>query len=184
MGMEACVENYARGIASAVRYWSGVATDVREVANILVLNAECDQMDGGSAASETFWPRQFRGQRLTLRRPKQFPHLLGSEHRDKTDSVHGNSNNGTPTPALWPARLPAQTADLVIPQRAKAGDLIRTCVFGQHLDVQVPQGAVGGQLLQLQHTEGVVTAVLLAATALSMTATAAATAVSPSPVHV
>jgi len=179
--MEACVENYSRGIASAVRHWSGVATDIREVANIQVLNAECDQMDGGSTMSETYWPRQFKGQRLTIRREKQFPHLLGSEHRDKMDSVHRNSNNGTPTSLPWLVRLPTQTADLVIPQCAKVGDLIRTHVFGQNLDVQVPRGAVGGQLLQLQHTEGVVTAVLLAATALSITATASATAVPPSP---
>jgi len=179
--MEACVENYARGIASAVKHWSGVATDIREVTNIQVLNAECNQMDGGSATSETFWPRQFRGQRLTIRRPKQLPHLLVSEHCNKMDIAHSNSNKGTPSSP--PVRLPAQTADLVIPHCAKAGDLIRTRVFGQNLDVQVPSGAVGGQLLQLQHTEGVVT-VLLAATTLSMTAAAAATAAQPSPGHV
>lgn len=127
--MEMCCENYARAIAFAARFWAGaepsVTAAVRVLPDIVALDAVCDQMDGGNAAHESFWPRPFLGQQIQLKQqPRQLPHLLPPH------------------------------ADVALPQGAKAGQVIATSAFGiDDLRVKVPADAIAGQLLRLRIIE-------------------------------
>lgn len=126
--LEKCCENYAKAIAFAIRFWSGVKQSVavvRVLPDIAQLEAVCDQMDGGNAAHESYWPRPFLGQQIQLkRRPKQLPYLLPPH------------------------------ADLAVPHGAKPGQVISAQAFGlDDLRVKVPADAVAGQLLRLRIIE-------------------------------
>lgn len=145
--MRACAENYAKGIALAARVWAGAVDppSIRILSNLNRLNGACDQMDGGSAGSEGFWPRRFRGQQIALRKPVTLPKLL-----------------------------PPQV-DVQVPEGARQGDILMTQAFGmKDIRLSVPEGAVVGQLMRLRLVEGAVSATLVAMAAATATATAAA----------
>ena len=67
-----------------------------------------------------------------------------------------------------------RVAHVEIPVGASPGVWLATKAFGQEIRFQVPQGAVGGQRLQLSDVDGVVTVALLTCLAATATATAAA----------
>lgn len=152
--MKLCAENYARAVAFASRVWAGVGnrSEVRILSDQSRLNGACDQMDGGSAGSEGFWPRRFRGQQIALRKPVALPKLL-----------------------------PPQV-DIKVPEGARQGDILITEAFGRKdIRLTVPEGAVVGQLMRLRFVEGAVSATLVAVAAAAATTDPAAALGPPTP---
>eukprot|EP00928_Gymnodinium_smaydae_P071983 TRINITY_DN5543_c0_g1_i2.p1 TRINITY_DN5543_c0_g1~~TRINITY_DN5543_c0_g1_i2.p1 ORF type:complete len:527 (-),score=67.49 TRINITY_DN5543_c0_g1_i2:377-1957(-) len=64
--MQKVAENYSRAIASVIRIWAGVLCPY-VAPSLDALVGSCEQMDGGSTAWESYWPRRFFGQRMPLR---------------------------------------------------------------------------------------------------------------------
>lgn len=77
------------------------------------------------------------------------------------------------------ARASAKIADLELPMDVSPGTWLGTQAFGKEVRFQVPQGAVGGQHLQLSELGGVVTVAVFAA-AVTSAATVAAAAMAAS----
>lgn len=189
--MEANVENYARGIGLATQYWaSGFRqVDASLVANVSHLRDLVNEMDGGCTSRETYWPRGFRGQRISIRRPPRLPRLLLSERLSAPLSQQGDHGNlATPSSnplvsydgaaqqySFMPAISP-QLADVVVPAGVKPGDMLLVSAFGQDLRLIVPNGVSTGQRLRLSMVDNMVSMEVLAVAALSTVAAAAAMA--------
>jgi len=77
------------------------------------------------------------------------------------------------------ARASAKIADLEVPRDISPGTWLGTQAFGKEVRFQLPQGAVGGQHLQLSELGGVVTVAVFAA-AVTSAATVAAAAMAAS----
>lgn len=144
--IEACVENYARGVAAALKHWAGADKwpQVRTLQDLPQLLASCDQMDGGNAATEMYWPRLFKGQRIAPpgRRaaPAVLPRLLGASHLA-----------AVPAPAKAP-----QAAEFAVPQGSKPGDVLTVRAFNRDLQLTLPLGALPGRSVRLTEADGMV----------------------------
>lgn len=189
--MEANVENYARGIALATRYWASGSRQVEacSVSTVSHLRDLVNEMDGGNTARETYWPRGFQGQRIFIRRSPRLPKLLLSERLSAAETQQGNLSNAATlrsNPAVsydWIAQqhsfAPAigpQLADVVVPAGARSGDMLLVNAFGQDLRVIVPDGVSTGQSLRLSMVDNIVRMEVLTVAALSTVAAAAAMA--------
>lgn len=214
--MERVCDAYAEAIAFAVGAWCGregsddaVALQTGTVASLKELNALCDQFHGGSPGSDGFWPRRFQGQQITLaarKRPSvslQLPGLLAPAAAAGAQSLP-TLLPAPPVSSSWQEdqRLPTllaspssswqeeqkqeQIAELRIPAGITPGRRFDADAFGGKVNVEVPRGAMEGQLLRLRLMEGVVTTALLTTTCsatLSHVATATATAQAAKAAH-
>uniref|UniRef100_A0A7S2EXQ3 Uncharacterized protein n=1 Tax=Alexandrium andersonii TaxID=327968 RepID=A0A7S2EXQ3_9DINO len=157
--MERVAEAYAEAIAFALRVWAAGTTAwsaVPAVKGLPQLMEVMDQFSGGSASSETYWPRRVQGQQICLRGSKpKVPGLL------------------VPAPPFQMPVVAADVAQVRIPEGAQPGGFLDTDVFGMRLRFPVPEGASTGRLLQLERmADGIVSTFLVAATATTAAATA------------
>jgi len=165
--MQRVAETYAEAVAYAGRFWASAAVHgprmlqapapPRIAADLAELRTIIDEFHGGSPASESFWPRRLQGQQITLKGNKpKMPGLLAQQtqpQQPQQDVMHVRVPNGVPP-----------------------GAFMATEAFGTKLKFPVPEGAVGGQLLQLRLVEGVLSVALVVAAATMATAAVAATA--------
>jgi len=163
--MQRVAEMYAEAVAYAARFWASTAVQTprikapappRVAADLAELRAIVDEFHGGSPASESFWPRRLQGQQITLKGTKRMPGLLVQQtqtQQPQQDVMHVRVPDGVPP-----------------------GAFMATEAFGTKLKFPVPEGATGGQVLQLRLVEGVLSVALVFAAATTATAAAAATA--------
>lgn len=137
---QAHTEGFASAVACAISIWSGGATT--SVSSLEQACARVDQMDTGDPGSEHFWPRRFRGQRLTIRRTPRVPRLF-----HQADEV----------------------ADMEVPDDAEANDVFKMHAFGLGgIHVRIPPGAAG-QTIRLHRANGALSAKLLSTIAMERT---------------
>lgn len=163
--MQRTAEAYTEGIAAAVKLWAAGPSSaswaaVPSVHGLEGLREAVDHFDGGSPASESFWPRRLQGQQICLRGAKhRLPGLL------------------VPAPLLQKAVGASEVMQVRVPEGVAPGAMLHTEVFGRQLRFPVPEGASTGQLLQLRLAAGgMVTTALVVATAAATAATAATAA--------
>lgn len=126
--MEKALDAYTEGIAKAVAWWADPKTgpEVNELSDLTALRSLLIHFEAGNPSSESFYPRRFRGQRI--KDSCQMPNLLGQR--------------------------PEGTVTVGLPAGINAGDFLQTEAFGRPIKIQVPEGASGGQNLQLTFSEG------------------------------
>eukprot|EP00931_Biecheleriopsis_adriatica_P044057 TRINITY_DN25176_c0_g1_i1.p1 TRINITY_DN25176_c0_g1~~TRINITY_DN25176_c0_g1_i1.p1 ORF type:complete len:594 (-),score=125.81 TRINITY_DN25176_c0_g1_i1:63-1844(-) len=160
---------YAKALSQALRYWVRRSSakdgfELQRLGDAAELSSRLVHFDGGCCCRDSFWPRQFRGQRIHLCKS-------ASERRDDDTEVREASAG----PGLI-APLPDASADVCLPNGIKGGDFLETEAFGRHIKIQVPEGACAGLNLRLHFAQGVLTSTLLATSTAATLTTAAATA--------
>lgn len=163
---------YGDAIAYAARRWAGLQTPpipVRTVRNVEALHSVLTCFDGGNPASESFFPKRLHGHTLQLL---------------DDDAAATPLNVGVVDPATAAASTQAQDrfAQVQLPDEIRPGDTLNTQAFGMSIRLQIPDGAQGGQYVQLRFAQGVVSFALAAATistAAAVLSTATAVAASP-----
>jgi len=159
--MQRSSEAYAEAIAFAAHYWSAgdetpaLAATFQSMPD---LEAAVVQFEGGAAANESFWPRRFRGQPISLRH--QEPHEVADSAPLREQRF----------PGLLQIRRD-ENVDVCLPEGIKPGDFLQTTAFGRVVKLQVPAGACSGKMLHLRYAQGVITSRLGATAAEAEAAT-------------
>lgn len=160
--MQRVAESYAEAIVAAVRLWIAwpdARAEVPAFQGVAALMEVFDQFDGGNPASDSFWPRRWQGQQISLRGSKaRMPGLLA------------------PAPSVQKHAPATEVMQVRVPEGVQPGALLHTEVFGRKLRFPVPEGASTGQLLQLRLAAGGIVTTAIAAAAATATAAAAAAA--------
>lgn len=151
--MQRSSEAYTEAIAFAARYWSDedeTPIPAATFQSIPDMEAAVVHFDGGAAANESFWPRRFRGQPISLR------------HRQLHDDADSASLREQRFPGLLHLRRD-EGVQVCLPEGIKPGDFLQTTAFGRVVKTQVPAGACSGKMLHLYYKQGTITATLGAA---------------------
>lgn len=130
-GLATCSETYAEAVAFAVNYWAGDAeaqASVRVFPDIRTLSSCCEQWDGGDPARELFTPRKFYGQLLDV---------LPAD-----------------VPKMKKLCSPVQMFNFVLQADINVKFPLQVECFGKYLSVKLPEGSVGGHVLQLYINDG------------------------------
>merc|ERR1719412_3488239 len=112
--MQRVAEAYAEAVAHATRFWASADAQTprklqaptlpRTVADVAELRASIHEFDGGSTATESFWPRRLQGQQITLKGNKpRMPGLLAQQtkpQQPQQDVMHVRVPNGVPPGAF------------------------------------------------------------------------------------
>jgi len=196
--MQRVAEAYAEAVAHATRFWASADAQTprklqaptlpRTVADVAELRANVHEFDGGSTATESFWPRRLQGQQITLRGNKpRMPGLL-AQQAPQQPLLQTTPRAQQPQQPQQQQQQQQQQRQQQHPQKdvmhvrvpdgVPPGAFMATEVFGTKLKFPVPEGAAGGQLLQLRLVGGVLSVALVvaAATTAATTTTAAAAA--------
>jgi hypothetical protein len=198
--MQRVAEAYAEAVAHAARFWAWASADVqtpktvqappppRTAADLADLRAKVHEFDGGSPASESFWPRRLQGQQITLKCNKpRMPGLLAQQIQTHQPQQAPQQLLQT-TPRVQQQRQQQQRQqqqqqhpqkDMMhvrVPDGVPPGAFMATEAFGTTVKFPVPEGATGGQLLQLRLVGGVLSVALVVAAAATAATTATAAA--------
>jgi len=197
--MQQVAEAYAEGVAHAARFWSSndlqsprmlqAPAPPRIAADVAELRASINEFDGGNPATESFWPRRLQGQQITLRGNKpRMPGLLPQQPQPQQPQQATQQQLLQTTPRAWQLQHQQKQQEqqqhhpqkdvmhVRVPDGVLPGAFMATEAFGTKLKFPIPEGAAGGQLLQLRLVGGVLSVALVVAAATTATAAAAATA--------
>jgi len=190
--MQRVAEAYAEAVTHAARFWASSAqtprtgqapAPLRIAADLAELRGAVHEFDGGSPASESFWPRRLQGQQITLKGGKpRMPGLLPQQTQTQQPQQAPQQQLLQSTPRVRQVQQQHPQKDVThvrVPDGVPPGALMATDAFGTKLKFPVPEGATGGQLLQLRLVGGVLSVALVVAAATTATAAAAATAAGP-----
>lgn len=132
-GLAICSESYAEAVGFAVQYWSGSAgaqARTKTFGSFRDLGAACEQWDGGDPGRELFTPRKFYGQCLDML---------------------------SEMPKMVKLCAPLQLFNFVLQADVNPKVPLNVECFGKYLQVTLPEGSVGGHILQLYNNEGTLT---------------------------